>query len=147
VSVTGTGTVELEELSKQLKDLQLKQRMLSAAAAEARTQVMLGFQAERDPDGIPWKPLQRRKGKILRDTARMSNSFTARPTTTGFMVGNNVEYTKYHQKGTKTQTGDVRIPVRRMVPPSGQLSQPWTDAIDKACTLVLARHLKVRTGK
>ena len=78
----------------------VKGQLLKAAAAEALTQVQLGFRRETDPDGQPWAPLKYRQGKILRDTGRLANSFTARPTDGGFAVGTNVGYAVYHQEGT-----------------------------------------------
>ncbi len=71
-----------------------------AAAAEALTQVQLGFKASKDPNWQDWAPLKQRDGMPLRDTGRMANSFTSRPTLRGFEIGTNTEYAKFHQYGT-----------------------------------------------
>lgn len=73
-----------------------------------------GFFKEQDPDGIPWKPLKRRKGKILQDTGALRTSVTSRggkgnierKGPTFLEWGTNIEYAKYHQGGTS------RIPAR-----------------------------------
>lgn len=78
----------------------LRARLLKAAASEALTQVQLEFRESVDPTGQPWKPLKYRDGMPLRDTGRLANSFSSRPTTTGFVVGTNVSYAAYHQYGT-----------------------------------------------
>jgi phage gpG-like protein len=79
----------------------ITQRLLENAAAEAKRLVQMGFRTETDPDGAPWERLKSRKGKILRDTARMANSFTSVATNDGFRIGSNVKYTVFHQEGTK----------------------------------------------
>jgi phage virion morphogenesis protein len=129
---------DFEELRRLREQLQagtgssgaLKARLLKAAAAEARTQVAIGFRDGVDPTGAPWQPLKKRAGKILRKTGRLANSFTARPTDSGFVVGTNTDYATYHQQGTR------RMPQRAMVP-VGQLTPRWKQAIDKATTIAL----------
>ncbi|WP_394845182.1 phage virion morphogenesis protein [Pendulispora brunnea] len=79
-------------------------------AAEAMTQLQLGFRKSRDPYGQAWKPLARRHGKPLLDTGRLRNSFTSVVTPTGFRIGTNVRYASYHQHGTKGRTkGSTRF--------------------------------------
>ena len=95
---------KLDQLTAGLKNAlagELKTRLLTAAAEEAKTQVALGFRASRDPYGAAWAALKYRKGMPLRDTGRLANSFTARPTGDGFEVGTNVSYARFHQYGTK----------------------------------------------
>lgn len=94
---------KLEALRRKIKDAArsgLKERVLKAAAAEARTQVALEFRLGVDPDGNPWAPLKHRSGQILRLTGRLANSFTSVATATGLRVGTNVAYAVFHQKGT-----------------------------------------------
>jgi phage gpG-like protein len=119
MSVTG-DFAELAALNKQLADLTLKHKLLTAASAEGLTQVQMGFRDQRDPFGKAWAPLKYRKGtkgkraQILRLTGRMGNSFTSTPTENGFQVGSNTEYTKYHQEGTG---GRKQAETRSMVRP------------------------------
>ena len=78
----------------------LKARMLRAASGEGLRLNQLGFRDGTDPTGDPWAPLKSRVGVILVKTARMRNSFTSRPTPTGFVIGSNDEKVKWHQDGT-----------------------------------------------
>lgn len=137
---------ELARLRQQLKggaSGDLKTRLLKAAAAEARTQVQLGFREQVDPNGTAWAPLMHREGMILRKTGRMANSFTSTPTGTGFTVGTNVKYAEFHQNGTrsrKPKSGRASrgsghgLPKRQMVPDGG-LTPRWSKAIDAAVAI------------
>ena len=130
---------QLALLRAKLKDAgggALKARLLKAAAAEALTQVKLGFRAQQDPSGKPWKPLKSRKGMILRKTSRMANSFTARPTDSGFVIGSNVTYSPFHQDGTR------RMAKRMMLPGDQKLTPKWRAAIDAAADIALKNFLK-----
>jgi len=94
---------------------------LTALAETARTEIVLGFAAGRDPYGAKWAPLKAQKGRRaggqpLRDTGRLQNSFNVQATETGIEVRSGVEYAGYHQYGTK------RMPARRMVPSKAGLS-------------------------
>jgi phage gpG-like protein len=90
----------------------LRARMNRAAAGEALSLVQRGFREGVDPEGKPWAPLKSRKGKILRDTGRLANSFTSQPTEHGFRVGTSVSYAVYHQEGTQ---GRKKSETRSMV--------------------------------
>lgn len=92
---------KLRAAFRQASSGDLRSRLLKAAASEALTQVQLEFRESVDPTGQAWAPLKYRDGMPLRDTGRMANSFTSKPTGNGFMVGTNVAYAVYHQKGTK----------------------------------------------
>lgn len=141
---------ELARLRQQLKagaTGELKTRLLKAAAAEARTQVQLGFREQVDPSGTAWAPLLHREGMILRKTARMANSFTATPTGTGFSVGTNVKYAEFHQNGSRgrrSKSGRASrgtgagLPKRQMVP-EGQLTPRWSQAIDAAVSVAFRK--------
>ena len=103
---------ELNELHRRVRDAGrggLKERLLKAAAAEARTQIALEFRGGVDPDGRPWAPLKYRRGQILRKTGRLANSFTSSVTANGFRVGTNVEYAPFHQHGTKGHQAHTRF--------------------------------------
>lgn len=141
---------ELAKLREQLRSSgELKQRLLSAAAAEARTQVALEFRQSVDPNGQPWAPLAWRSGKILRKSGRGGNSFTSRATANGFVVGTNVDYMGVHNtggttrkpKGNRRSRAKVgRIPKREIVPSNGELSPRWRTAIDKATNVALRNY-------
>ncbi len=103
---------ELNELRRRIRRAasgSLKERVLKAAAAEARTQVALGFRESVDPDGQPWAALKSRRGQILRKTERLANSFTTTVTANGFRVGTNVTYAVFHQQGTKGHKAHTRF--------------------------------------
>jgi phage gpG-like protein len=128
------------------------------AAAEALTQVQLGFRGARDPYGVPWKP-NLHGGATLRQSGRLANSFTSAPTARGFEVGTNVLYAKAHQFGATIRAKgagvlrfmvagkwfskkEVVIPQRRMVPDEGELGPLWSSAIEKVVDLVWRRFWK-----
>jgi phage gpG-like protein len=86
-----------------------RERVLKAAAAEARTQIALEFRQSVDPSGQPWAPLKHRRGQPLRLTGRLANSFTSEVTAKGFRVGTNVSYAVFHQQGTKGHKAHQRF--------------------------------------
>ena len=92
---------DLHGLQKMLNAQSARARLLRAASGEAKRLVQVGFATESDPNGNPWLPLKCRKGKILRNTARMANSFTTNSTENGFAVGSNVSYVGYQNDGTR----------------------------------------------
>lgn len=143
---------ELEALHAKVREAArggLKERLLKAAATAALTEAQLGFRESVDPTGMPWAPLKFRTGKPLRDTGRLANSFTSRPTERGFVVGTNVSYAATHQYGATIVPKNrkelrfkgrgkgwifakrVVIPARPMVP-WPHLSEKWSIAIKKA---------------
>jgi phage gpG-like protein len=72
----------------------------AALAEEALYRVRQGFRGAVDPYGTSWRPLQRRSGRILRDTGRLQNSFArVRASRSGFVIGSNVDYADVHQYG------------------------------------------------
>jgi phage gpG-like protein len=141
---------ELDRLRRDMDSAALKSRLLKAAAAEARTLVALEFRQSVDPAGDPWAPLASRKGQILRKTGRGANSFTARPTDRGFIVGTNVEYMGVHQTGgttrkpkgkRKSRAKVGKIPKREIVP-TGGLTPRWKAAIDKATDVAVKNYFR-----
>lgn len=107
-------------------------KVLEAAARnmadEALSLVAQGFDAEQDPDGVPWKPLKKRIGKILQDTGRLKASWhRISVNQTGFKIAAGAEYAKYHQHGTR------RMVARKQVPDSGgRLPRKWEQAMTEA---------------
>ncbi|MGK3995100.1 phage virion morphogenesis protein [Sorangium sp. So ce1024] len=90
-------TDELEALADRLEsvaDGSGLQDLFLALAEEGRTLVIERFEAQADPEGVPWAPRnemfgRRTGGQIMRDTHRFQNSFVAEPTSDGFRVGSN----------------------------------------------------------
>jgi phage gpG-like protein len=136
----------------------LYDRLKAALAAEALTQVQLGFHGGRDPYGEPWPPPLLRNGRPLRDTGRLANSFTTELIPEGFRIGTNVLYARVHQYGAtitpkkgkflrfRDRRGrkrrfvfakKVTIPARRMVPESGTLGPIWTRAFERTAKRVI----------
>lgn len=124
----------LRNLSTALKALPAKLRLEAGKALgqEAMKQIADGFREERDPYERPWEPLKKRRGRILRDTGRLRNSFFVRPMLLGFAVTSNVRYARFHQQGTR------RMP-RRMMMPSGRLGPIWTDALNRVANKLMKR--------
>jgi phage gpG-like protein len=125
----------------------LKLAVVKNLAAEAITQVSLGFRQSRDPYGNPWAPLATRDGQILVDTARMRNSFSVTLEDQGFRVGTNVRYMPFHQYGSrvrvtrgkrKSRSKVGRLPARPMLP-TGELGQIWSQALEAASTATLRK--------
>ena len=166
---------EFKRLRKRMQQASrgaLKERMLKSAAAEALTQVQLGFRSGIDPYGKPWAKLKFRRGQPLRDTRILQNSFSSRPTSNGFVVGTNREdkIVVTHQEGRtivpkkapllafkvpgKIGKGARRgkpgwvfakkvvVPARKMVPDKGQLSNRWQRAIDAAVNTSVRNFFK-----
>lgn len=86
---------------------QVKRSLIGNLAQEARTQIALGFEQGRAPDGTSWKPLAHKrardkrgsKGIPLNDTGRLKNSWTVSIQANGFTWTSNVEYAPPHQFG------------------------------------------------
>jgi phage gpG-like protein len=83
-------------------------------ADESLYQLRQEFRNESDPYGEPWAPLKRRKGRILRDTGRLANSFARTSvSSTGFRVETNVDYAGVHQNGASYVSKPRLQPVNR----------------------------------
>lgn len=88
-----------------------RRRLNEHLARESIKLVHLGFRQQVAPDGTPWAPLKRKRGRqgkkkrsdvILQDTRILRNSFTMRRATAdGFIVGSSLKYAQYHQWGTR----------------------------------------------
>lgn len=101
---------QLRALKRKVSDPSaFRERVLKAAAAEARTQIALEFRQSVDPSGQPWAALKHRRGQPLRLTGRLANSFTSEVTAKGFRVGTNVSYAIFHQQGTKGHKAHQRF--------------------------------------
>ena len=96
--------------------------LMQSVARIIKTRIQLAFRGERDPYGVPWKPLKSRQGQILTDTGRLSRSWNTRVTDTSAEVGTNVRYAAYHQFGTK------HVPARPFLPTKGWPPK-WRSAI------------------
>src|SRR5258706_15663329 len=100
---SGVDTRALERLIRKVRASAssggLYDRTKAALAAEALTQVQLGFEAGRDPYGEPWQTLRVRDGRPLRDTGRLMHSFTTELIAEGFRIGTKTLYARVHQYG------------------------------------------------
>ncbi|WP_437309995.1 phage virion morphogenesis protein [Sorangium sp. So ce388] len=89
-------TAALERLADRLEDAAGSglRDLYELLAEEGRTLVIERFEAQADPDGVPWAPRNEAFGRgaggqIMRVTNRFQNSFVAEPTSDGFKVGSN----------------------------------------------------------
>lgn len=133
------GFGDLERLIRKVGTVasaESRAKVAKQLAHEALTQVKLGFSQSVAPDDASWAPLKYRKGKPLRDTGRLANSFgVLREGPDGFTVGTNVAYAAYHQTGTR------HMPARPMVP-AGGLPPRYADAFTDLLETYLAKHFK-----
>ena len=134
-------------------------------AQEAQSQILQGFQGQRDPYGRPWKPSARaisQGGQTLSNKGRLRLSFTSPSAVTraderGFVVGTNLPYAGVHQRGMtivpKTKRAlkfqvngrwvlakKVVIPQRMMIP-EGQLGPIWDTAFRQAAEAYFRRSV------
>lgn len=109
MGVKQTSKMGLPDLSRQLttvKSPDFRLKMARNLAEEARTKISDGFQAQRDPYGKAWAPLQnpgkkRRGGMILQASGRMAASVSTRPSVSGFRIDIPVTYAAPHQYGAQ----------------------------------------------
>ena len=135
---------DLSALRRLCQGEALKARMLRAASGEGLRLNQLGFRDGTDPTGDPWAPLKSRVGVILVKTARMRNSFTSRPTPTGFVIGSNDEKVKWHQDGTNgrknAQTQHRAMPYAGDFISAGKLGTKRGRFISRAQARKLGQH-------
>lgn len=162
---SGVDARALEALIRKVRALGraggLYDRTKAALAAEALTQVQLGFRESRDPYGEPWAPLVLREGKPLQDTRRLETSFSTELLADGFRIGTRTFYGRVHQYGATilpkrakllrvpVGRGKKRryvflkravIPARRMVPDPRRLGPIWTAAFRRTVERVTGRY-------
>lgn len=126
---------------------QVRAPISMALAQTALTAVQQEFRGEVNPFGDPWTPLakstvrSRRHGKkggadkILSDTARLKNSFTAPSDENGFKLGTNVGYAVYHQQ--PDGPGKGIIPRRQLVPDAGTIPADWSSKFHRVASKVM----------
>lgn len=120
--------------------------LLKAMRQTVIAETKKGFRDERDPDGVPWKPLKypRRNSKgrdrILQDTGLMRTSVTAMGGQntdeigpTWLEWGTSVPYAKYHQYGTS------RIPQRQFLGVGKDLADAVTEQVADFVETEIAR--------
>lgn len=121
--VKGSGKAGLEALIKKLKASADGRAAYETAkklvAAEAITQVQLGFRESRDPYGKPWAPLTSRPGKPLLNTARLRNSFTYDLMPNAIRIGTNFPFASVHQRGMVITPREAKR-LRFFLPGAGQ---------------------------
>ena len=98
---------DLEKLTQGRTMAQLQRKLATGAMAEIDT----GFASTKDPDDVPWKPIQHRSGKPLIDTAKMWDGFVRGPVSpNSFIINNRTKYVETHQDGAKIE-GPGKFPV------------------------------------
>lgn len=121
--VKGSGKAGLEALINKLKQSADGRAAYEAAkklvAAEALTQVQLGFRESRDPYGKPWAPLTSRPGKPLLNTARMRNSFSYDLMPNAIRIGTTYPFASVHQRGMVITPRQAKV-LRFHLPGAGQ---------------------------
>lgn len=91
---TVTGT--LNQMQKAGEDLTPMMKVLGQTGV---SKIKLGFRAGQAPGGGSWESLKARAGSPLRDTGRLMNSMTSRPTKDQVFIGTNLFYAATHQFG------------------------------------------------
>jgi phage virion morphogenesis protein len=103
ITVTGFERAQAQILHYARFD---KHRLLTVLGNLLRTQTIRHFQYQAGPAGpfAPWRPstaARRSGGMILSDTGRLRGSISALVGMDQVEAGTNVQYGKYHQKGTR----------------------------------------------
>lgn len=126
INVRGDAS-ELRSLIAALESPRKVLKLVARAMAEEAIELTReGFSRESDPNGKGWAPTQR-GGRILQDTGRLRNSFRVMHVNArGFQIGTTVEYSGYHQAGTR------RMPARKQLPDKGRLPRKWKARLGEA---------------
>jgi len=142
MAITGPSVVPLQRRFEAIAS-DMKRALLFNLAEEARTQVVKGFEAERDPYGAPWparksRPRRGRQGgKLLQDTRRLMNSINPRPAGDSIRFDTNVAYAKVHNYGGK------HTPKRQFLPDVGNGFGPiWTAAFQRVAEKLMERAVR-----
>ena len=103
--------------------------------------IVEGFGREADRFGKAWAPKKRPDGNpILRGkTGRLSKFRKGAVSPSGYRVGTNAEYFKYHQRGTR------RMKARRMVP-NRRLPPRWVSEFRDIYSAAMRSELRAITG-
>lgn len=143
ISFTGNHA-QLDKWISQLKGVDGALSDLSAALAEeAISQVALGFRRQGDPYGKGWAPKKRGGGRILHGpTGALRNSFhKVDSSASGFTIASGVNYSRFHQDGTKTKQNKIKMVARMMLPRDNDIPGKWEKAFDEVAEEILDEHL------
>jgi phage gpG-like protein len=128
-------------------------RLLGQIGALLESRVNQRFDRKVDPNALAWKPLSEntlalyaradgdsRRGTLLERTGRMRQSLAHNVIGDAVEVGFAVPYAQYHETGTRTKTGKVKMPRR------GMLTADWEagtlgDGDRRAILQLLGRYL------
>lgn len=130
----------LDDMALALADLSSVPSRAATGAAK-RINALIGdqFDAETDPFGEPWKPLEestvRRKGgdrRILRRTDALAGATHAKPVRPAGIEITSLDYGMFHQTGT------VHM-VAREILPEGELPPEWEEAIEDEIEIAFGR--------
>lgn len=99
----------------------------------AVSQILAGFDGERDPYNVPWQASDRaitEGGKTLQDQGHLRDSYTHLVEGDSVFVGSNIVYARAHQFGRE----EINLPPRKMLPltDDGEVDLPphWIDEIE-----------------
>jgi phage gpG-like protein len=129
--------------------------------AQARKELIDGFEHGRDPYGNTWAPLRLRRGQPLRDRGLLQNSYSPQPSADGFQLGTSVRYARTHQYGAVVRpvAGKVLrfrvpgigfrslreavVPARQMVPEmgTGGVGAIWGDALNREANKTMREQM------
>jgi phage virion morphogenesis protein len=104
----------LADLSRRLTDPALLQPAYRECADVAAAGMRQHFERGAGPDGTPWAPLKRRRGRPLVKTGLLLASVGATAGPQGLVLSASAPYAGYHQSGTRT------IPARPFVGASAE---------------------------
>lgn len=102
MQITENVSAAVAAMARKVRDLH---PLMSVIGRTVVSRTQLGFRLGVDPYGTPWKPLRFRKGRPLRDTARLQRSITHVAGSNFVDVGTNVAYGVVHQFGATVEAG------------------------------------------
>ena len=127
----------------QMVSPQVRHDLAVQASREFAQRIDEGFDQERDPYGVPWRPSKKTSGKTLTKSGALRSGLfvEADPSARQVVVrltGTAKRYGEYHQSGTH------RMPRRRFIPDDvGGLPKAWAQALG----MLSDRYFERRWGR
>lgn len=130
----------IQEALREITSPRMFEELHTAAAVNMHRLVMEGFDEERDPYGIRWRPSLRARlegGHTLIKSGRLRQSFTWRADAKGAQVGTNVVYAPTHQFGRDG------IAQRRMLPTTtGGMPPAWERELSRSMEAIIRKRVR-----